>query len=293
MVSVGARQVIVVDNQFLGRESNLEDARSKGCLLYRDDVEIPSSLDYVFDRHSIDVVFNCATKALNYSFLNPRNAFDTNVQGVLNLLELQRKGRFETLVHFSTSEVYGTAVYEPMDEQHPVAPTTTYAAGKAAADLAVASYVGMFDLDAFVVRPFNNYGPRQNHEGALAGIIPSTICRILRGEAPEIHGTGQQSRDFIYVLDMVDAVMGIYGQVARGDSVNIATNGQLSVNEVVERIGDAMGYGGPVVRGPARGADVDCHNASNAKIRSMIDYQLTPFDEGLATTIQWYRDKCA
>ena len=71
-------------------------------------------------------------------------------------------GYFKTLCHFSTSEVYGSAVYEPMDEAHPKNPTTTYAAGKAAADFAVESYVKMFDLDAFIVRPFNNYGPRHN-----------------------------------------------------------------------------------------------------------------------------------
>lgn len=286
----GAKEVIVIDNLFVGSEENLKDAISKGAILYKDDIEITSSLDYIFERHDIDIVFNCATKALNYSFVNPKNAFDTNVNGVLNILEHQRKGNFKTLVHFSTSEVYGSAVYEPMDEAHPIKPTTTYAAGKAAADIAVHSWVNMFDLDAFIVRPFNNYGPRQNYKGYLAGIIPITAYRILNDINPEIHGTGLQSRDFIYVLDTVDAIIKLYPLMKKSESVNISTDGQISMKEVIFKIVEFMGYKGEVLNKPARGADVECHNASNAKVKSMIDYQLTPFEDGLAKTIEWYKE---
>ena len=290
LIAEGAKQVIIIDNMFLGSEDNLKDSLPKGAILYKDDIEITSSLDYIFEKHSIDIVFNCATKALNYSFVNPKNAFDTNVNGVLNILEHQRKGSFKTLVHFSTSEVYGTAVYEPMDENHPINPTTTYAAGKAAADIAIKSYVNMFNLDAFIVRPFNNYGPRQNYKGYLAGIIPITAWRILKGIAPEIHGTGLQSRDFIYVLDTVDAIIKLYPKMRKEESINISTDGQVSMREVIEKIVSLLQYEGEIIRKSARGADVECHNASNTKIKSMIDYQLTPFDTGLATTIQWYQD---
>ena len=238
----------------------------------------------------MDIVFNCATKALNYTFINPKNAFDTNVNGILNLLEHQRKGHFKTLVHFSTSEVYGSAVYEPMDENHPLNPTTTYAAGKAAADIALKSWVNMFYLDAFIVRPFNNYGPRQNYKGYLAGIIPITAYRILKGISPEIHGTGLQSRDFIYVLDTVDAIIKLYPLMKAADSINISTDGQISMKDVICKVADGMAYNGSILNKPARSADVECHNASNEKIKSMIDYQLTPFDEGLSTTLHWYKE---
>lgn len=286
----GAKKVIVVDNLFVGSEENLKDAISKGVILYKDDIEITSSLDYIFERHDIDIVFNCATKALNYSFVNPKNAFDTNVNGIMNILEHQRKGHFKTLVHFSTSEVYGSAVYEPMDENHPIKPTTTYAAGKASADIAVHSWVNMFDLDAFIVRPFNNYGPRQNYKGYLAGIIPITAYRILKDINPEIHGTGLQSRDFIYVLDTVDAIIKLYPLMEKADSVNISTDGQISMKDVIYKIADLMEYKGEILNKPARGADVECHNASNAKVKSMIDYQLTSFEDGLAKTIAWYKE---
>jgi len=285
----GAKQVVIIDNMFLGNEANLTDAMQKGAVLYKDDAEFASSLNYIFERHPIDIVFNAATKALNYSFVNPANAFVTNVNVVLNLLELQRRKAFTTLCHFSTSEVYGTAVYEPMDEKHPINPTTTYAAGKAAADIAVQSYVRMFDLDAFIVRPFNNYGPRQNYKGYLAGIIPITAWRIMNKMPPEIHGTGKQTRDFIYVLDTVDAIITLFGKLATGDSINVSTDGQIAISEVIRMVADMMGYHGEIIRKEGRKSDVECHNASNAKIRSLIDYRLTSFETGLRETLEWYR----
>lgn len=284
-----AAHVVVIDNMFLGSEDNLSAAQATGRLsFYKDDAEFTTSLDYIFQRYPVDIVFNCATKALNYSFMNPANAFSTNVTVALNLLELQRRGAFKTLCHFSTSEVYGTAVYEPMDEKHPRNPTTTYAAGKAAADLAVESFVHMFGLDAIIVRPFNNYGPRQNHKGLLAGVIPITAWRILNNGTPEIHGDGQQSRDFIHVSDTVDAVIKLFRVLPAGESVNISTDNQITIGALVTRIASILGYKGEILRKPARAADVLCHNASNQKVHSLIDYSLTDFETGLRETLDWY-----
>ncbi|MDP3812618.1 MAG: GDP-mannose 4,6-dehydratase [Hydrogenophaga sp.] len=289
LIADGASHVVVIDNMFLGSEDNLAEAQATGQLtLYKDDAEFVTSLDYVFNRHPIDIVFNCATKALNYSFMNPANAFGTNVTVALNLLELQRRGAFKSMCHFSTSEVYGSAVYEPMDEKHPRNPTTTYAAGKAAADLAIESYVHMFGMDAFIVRPFNNYGPRQNHKGLMAGVIPITAWRILKQGTPEIHGDGQQSRDFIHVRDTVDAVVKLFRVLPAGESVNISTDNQITIGDLVTRIAKELGHQGEILRKPARAADVLCHNASNQKVRTLIDYSLTDFDTGLRETLDWY-----
>ncbi|KZN40511.1 NAD-dependent epimerase/dehydratase family protein [Pseudoalteromonas luteoviolacea] len=291
LIADGAKQVIIVDNLFLGSEDNIQEALAKGAVFYNEDIEYKDSLEYIFDAHQVDVVFNLATKALNYSFINPGNAFTTNVTGTVNLLELQRKGKFKSLCHFSTSEVYGTAVYEPMDEAHPKAPTTTYAAGKAAADLAVESYVNMFDVDAFIVRPFNNYGPRQNHKGLLAGVIPITAWRIQNNIAPELHGEGNQSRDFIYVMDTVDAVVKLYTVMPAGESVNISTDNCVTIKELLTKIIAHYDYQGELVRKEARGADVLTHNASNAKVKELISYNLTSFEDGLAETLDWYKAK--
>ncbi len=290
LLEEGAEHVVVIDNLFVGSEENLNFSIATGKVtFYRDDAEFFSSLEYIFSRHQIDSVFNCATKALNYSFLNPANAFNTNTNVVLNLLELQRRGSFKTLCHFSTSEVYGSAIYEPMDEQHPRNPTTTYAAGKAAADMALESYVKMFDLDAFIVRPFNNYGPRQNYKGMLAGIIPITIWRIMNNIPPEMHGDGLQSRDFIYVYDTVEAVVKLFTEMKAGDSVNISTDNQITVATLLFDICKLMAYNGKVVNKLGRKSDVLCHIASNEKVHGMIEYTLTPFEKGLRETVNWYQ----
>lgn len=291
LIAQGAKHVIIVDNMFLGSESNLQDASARQAILYKDDIELSSSLDYIFERHDIDIVFNCATKALNYSFLNPKNAYLTNAIAIVNLLELLRKGKYKTLCHLSTSEVYGTAVYEPMDENHPFNPTTAYAAGKAAADIALETYVRMYDLDAFIVRPFNNYGPRQNHTGYLAGVIPTTIRKIVESSKPEIHGSGKQSREFIYVNDTVRAIIALYDLLKPGESVNIAAENQISIETLITKICELMGYHGEVVRKEARKSDVECHNASLEKIRTLIDYSLTPIEIGLKETVAWYINK--
>jgi UDP-glucose 4-epimerase len=290
LVQAAAAKIVVLDNLFLGKRENLAKAEKNGVVFIRDDAEINGTLEYVVAEHDIGIVFNCATKALNYSFINPQNAYMTNVAVMTHLLELQRKGAFKTLCHFSSSEVYGTAVYEPMDENHPFFPTTAYAAGKAAADIMLFSYVKQYDLDAFIVRPFNNYGPRQNFEGPLAGIIPVTARRILTGGRPEIHGSGQQSRDFIFVSDTVTAILKLYEVLPKGEAVNISTNGQISVHDLVEKIIVQMGYAGETVRKDARTADVYCHNASNAKMRALIEFKPISFDEGLKATLDWYQN---
>ena len=291
LLAAGALEVVIIDNLFTGSEEHLKDSLASGrAVLYRDDAEFKTSLEYIISRHRIDSVFNCATKALNYSFVNPENAFSTNVAVILNLLELQRRGTFKTLCHFSSSEVYGSAVYEPMDEAHPKNPTTTYAAGKAAADLALESYVRMYDLDAFIVRPFNNYGPRQNYKGYLAGIVAITVWRIMNGLSPELHGDGLQSRDFIYVGDTVEAVLKLYDVIKPGEVVNISADNRILIRDLLRNICNEMNYNGDIVMKPERKSDVHCHNASNAKIRQMIEYRLTPFETCLRETLAWYKE---
>lgn len=290
LTATGANAVYVMDNMFLGRESNLAQAMQKGVTLYKDDAEIKTSVQAIIRRHKIDVVFNLATKALNYSFFNPQNAFMTNVTVLSNLLELQRDHEFESLCHYSSSEIYGSAVYDPMDEKHPMNPTTTYAAGKAAADLLLQTYVAMFDLDAFIIRPFNNYGPRQNWEGELAGIIPATVRRILGGEKPVLCGTGEQKRDYIYVKDTVKATLALYPLLEKGETVNVSADMSLSVTELLATLCQLMGYQGEYERLPARKADVQYHHASNAYMRSLIDFQPVPLPEGLKETLDWYQE---
>ena len=168
-------------------------------------------------------------------------------------------------------------------------PLTSYAGGKAAADLALESYFSMFGMDAFIVRPFNNFGPRQNYLGYMAGVIPITIWRIINGYAPEIHGSGNQSRDFIFVEDTVNSILKVFNVLKSGDSVNISSDNQIKISDLIDLISRKMEYEGKVIRKDRRESDVDAHLACNKKIKGLINYSLTNFDEGLNKTISWYK----
>src|SRR5690625_5180506 len=288
LIAEGANQTIILDNLYIGTRDNLVKALNKGAILHVDNAENQEAISYLIEKYDIDIVFNCATKPLNYSFINPADAFLTNVLVAKNLLELQRKNAFQTLCHFSSSEAYGSAQYQPMDEGHPLDPLTTYAAGKASADLLLESYVNMFNLDAFIVRPFNNYGPRQNFEGEMAGVIPLTIKKILDGATPEIHGDGRQTRDYIYVQDTAHIVLEVFPVIPPGECVNITTDQQTDIKTVVETVADSMKYKGTILRKTARKADVQSHRGSVRKLADMVGQtQKTPFKDGILNTVDW------
>lgn len=238
LIKQGTKKVVVVDNFFLGKIENLKDALNSGShvVIYRENAGDYFAMAAILREENIDVVFNLATKALIYSFFNPIGAYMENVEIARALVELQREGYFQTLIHCSSSEVYGSAQYVPMDENHPFNPTTPYSAGKAAADLMILSIYNTLKLDVSIIRPFNNYGPRQN-DGKLAGIIPLTIKRILNNEKPIIEGTGEQTRDFIFVGDTVkNLIAGYCYPVSRGKVLNIGSGIQVPVIKIVRAI---------------------------------------------------------
>jgi len=296
LLAAGCERVAVVDNFFLGKLENIALAESNGerFQLYREDAAERTAMEAVIAAEKPDIVFNLATKALLYSFFNPAGACSVNLDIALNLADLLRHGTYRKLVHVSTSEVYGTAIRVPMDEQHPLLAETTYAAGKAAADLALASYVNQYGIDVVTIRPFNNYGPRQN-DGALAAIIPITVKRILSGEKPIIQGDGLQTRDFVYVADTVDALLrfGVC-DAAKGQVFNVASGRETTMLTLVQQLCQALDYKGEIEFQPGRTADVRRHLAGVERARAMIgDVAQTRLEDGLLKTVEWYRGRNA
>ncbi len=292
----GGARVVVVDNFCLGKRENLADAvASDGPLtvLYEDAAD-PAAMREILEKHEIQDVFDLATKALEYSFQNPRGAFQVNTDIALTLAELLRKGHYERLIHTSSSEAFGTAEIRPMSESHPRNPTTTYAAGKAAADLALQSYVRGFDLDIRIVRPFNNYGPRQNW-GAFAGVIPKTVDRLNRGLPPILHGDGRQGRDFVYVGDVADGLVKVAQcDAACGLEMNIASGVETPILELLETLCEVWGFEGEWVREERRTADVDHHIGDASRLGEVVGWRpTTSLKEGLTKTVQWYRGRLA
>jgi UDP-glucose 4-epimerase len=287
----GAR-VVVVDNFFLGKRENLADAERTGrplTIVNEDATDLPAMRE-ILERHRVQDVYNLATKPLEYSFDNPRGAFEVNTSLALTLAELLRKGHFERMVHTSSSEAFGTAVARPMTEDHPRRPTTPYAAGKAAADHALESYARTFDLDVRIVRPFNNYGPRQN-AGSYAGVVPKTIERLLRGEPPVVHGDGSQGRDFVYVEDVAEGLLAVVEcPAAKGLDLNLASGVETPIRELLATLCAIAGFRGEWIREPRRVADVDHHIGDASKLLRVTGFRPpTSLEDGLARTFAWYR----
>jgi len=287
-------KVIVVDNLFLGKKENLENGFSEYEnieFILLDITDYDMLLD-VFERESIDIVFNLAVTPLPVSLTKPRWAWNKNIQMTLNICELARLDKFKTLIHFSSSEAYGTLLIDPMPEEHPLYPHTPYAASKAATDHLVFSYYKTFGIDQSIIRPYNNYGPRQN-EKFYAAVIPLTIKRILRGKPPIIHGDGLQTRDFIYVTDTVRAAIDVYNnKKTRGLALNIATGKETTIEEYVQEIAKQLNYTGKIVYMDPREGDVRRHKGDISLARKIIGFEpKVPLEEGIRKTINWYREQ--
>ncbi len=294
LIEKGAKKVVCVDNFFLGKMENISDAlKHDNFVLYKDDARHFGVMQSIMEKEDIEVVFNMATIALNYSFFNPFDAYMVNVEIANTLLELLKTGAYKTLIHTSSSEAYGTAQYSPMDENHPTDPTTPYAAGKAAADLMVHSFYKVLDLDISIVRPFNNYGPRQNAEGSLAAIIPATARRIKEGGMPVVEGDGEQTRDFIYVKDTVRALILAYErEESRGKIINLGSGKDVSINSLLNLICDYYGYKGEWDHRPARTSDVRNLCADSKRAESLLGFKPeVDFETGIKETLDWYKDK--
>ncbi|MCR5544174.1 MAG: GDP-mannose 4,6-dehydratase [Eubacterium sp.] len=294
LLAKGVAKVVCLDNFFLGKMENIEEAsKDERFVLYRDDARNFGVVQAILEKEEIEVVFNMATIALNYSFFNPFDAYMVNVEIANTLLELLKVGAYKTLIHTSSSEAYGTAQYSPMDENHPTDPTTPYAAGKAAADLMVHSFYKVLGLDISIVRPFNNYGPRQNAVGSLAAIIPATARRIKEGGMPMVEGDGKQTRDFIYVKDTVRGLILAYEkEESRGKIINLGSGKDIPINELLQGICDYYGYTGEWEHRPARTSDVRNLCASSKRAKEILGFEPEiGFDKGIKLTLDWYKDK--
>ena len=295
LLKAGVNKLVVVDNFFVGKMENLQNALAnyENIKIYKENAADLGAMEAIIKQEQIEIVYNMATMALIYSFFNPHGAYMINVQIADVLMNLMRNGAFKTLIHMSSSEAYGTAMYAPMDENHPMYPTTPYAAGKAAADLLIKSFYNVYKLDITIIRPFNNYGPRQN-EGNLAGIIPITAKRILTGQKPVIEGDGEQTRDYIYVEDTVRGLLLAYenGEKTRGEIINLGSGKELKIKSIIENISKYYNYQGEIEYKPERTADVKRLCASSEKAKKLLGFEPEiDFEEGIVKTLNWYEKK--
>jgi len=305
LLAAGADRVVAVDDLFLGRRENLAEAGAAGAAgeaggsdrfrFIEQDASDLERMTAIVAEERPEIVFNLAVVPLPTSLERPKFTMDRNVAIAGTLCELARDGAFRTLLAFSSSEAYGSALTVPMSESHPLDPRTPYAASKAATDHLILSCVHCFGIDARILRPFNNFGPRQN-DRAYAGIIPVVVRRVEAGEPILIHGDGEQTRDFIFAGDTADAAIRLAGcDAARGRLVNVGRGAETSVNDLVAMLLAALGCPDhPVEHVDERPGDVRRHCADIDLARRLIGFApRTELSAGLEETVAWYRERPA
>lgn len=219
--------------------------------------------------------------------------FETDVLGTQTIANaaLKYKDTLERFIHISTSEVYGTAVREAMDEDHPLMPMSPYASAKTGADRLVYSYWATYDQPVTIIRPFNNYGPYQHLEKA----IPRFITSCILNEPIRVHGDGGAARDFVFVEDLcraVDSVMHAELNLVKGEVFNVASGMHRSILSIAQDIVRMMGKDESIIQFVGdRPGQVFRHTGDIRKIRRILDWQPNvTWGEGLERTIAWYKD---
>jgi NAD dependent epimerase/dehydratase len=237
-----------------------------------------------------DVVFHLAALiAIPFSYIAPESYIETNVKGTLNVCQAAREHGCERVVHTSTSEVYGTACYVPIDEDHPLQPQSPYSASKIGADSIALSFYHSFELPLTVARPFNTYGPRQS----ARAVIPTLISQIAAGNKTLQLGSLTPTRDFNYVKDTVRALIALAEcDEALGEVVNIGTGSEISIKELAEKIKELMNSNAKIKTEKERirpeSSEVERLMCNNKKIKRLVGYSPRyTLEKGLKETIDW------
>ena len=277
---------------YAGNVDNLADVMGHERLSFvHGDIRDPELVRNVVAE--VDVIVNAAAEShVEKSILEGASEFvTTNVEGTQILLDAIRDTPVERFILISSSEVYGTALADPMDEEHPLNPRSPYAATKAGGDRLAYSYFVTYGLPIVIVRPFNNYGPRQHPEK----VVPRFITQALSDEPLTIHGDGHASRDWLYVDDDAEAIEAIIeadiDEIA-GEVINVATGVDISVAEIADVVLDAAGRPRSLKTFvDERLGQVDRHIGSTEKAERLVGWRArTSFERGLEQTVAWYRE---
>lgn len=239
----------------------------------------------------VDVVFHLAALiAIPYSYIAPTSYVDTNVTGTLNICQAALENGCKRIIHTSTSEVYGSALYVPIDEKHPLQPQSPYSASKIGADSMAMSFYNAFDLPVVVARPFNTYGPRQS----ARAVIPTIISQIADGATEIQVGDLSPTRDFNFVTDTCRGFIALAeADEAIGEVVNIGSNFEISIQDTFELIKKIMGSAVDFVVDPLRirpgKSEVQRLWCDNQKIKSLTGFvPAYTLEQGLTETINWF-----
>jgi UDP-glucose 4-epimerase len=289
-----AYDVTVVDNLTSGSRENIQHHLKNGAIHFvQEDIRNADKMEGLIQN--CDVIFHLAVQGLRLSLYDPQTVHEVNASGTLNLCQAALEAGVEKFVNISSSEVYGTALTAPMNEEHPLIPTTPYGASKLAAEAYARSYYLSFDLPVVIIRPFNTYGPREHMEGVYGEVIPRFALRVMNDLPPVVFGDGHQTRDFTEVSDIVRGIiLAAECDDLIGETVNIAAGREVSINQVAQIIIDSLGRSGqlePLHTDPRPG-DVRRHFADISKARNILGFRPEiDITEGIQHYLDWVKSQ--
>ena len=270
---------------------SLTPERLKQIEIFSGDIRDPNGVRTAMD--GVDMVFHLAALiAIPFSYHSPDSYVDTNIKGTLNVLQAARTLNLDRIVITSTSEVYGTAQYVPIDEKHPFQGQSPYSATKIGADRLAESFYRSFGLPISIARPFNTFGPRQS----ARAVIPTIITQLLAGKKEIELGSLTPTRDFNYVKDTVSGFIAIAeSENTVGQEINIATQQEISIGdlakEIISQINPKVSIVCDEQRMRPENSEVNRLLGSNEKIKRLTNWSPKyTFEQGIAETIDWIRN---
>jgi len=282
-------EVVVVDNLVNGKRENLADVIGERVRLDISDIRDVDAMGKLLD--GVQLVYHLACLGVRHSIHDPAENHAVNATATLQMLELSKQQGVGRFVYVSTSEVYGTARYAPMPEDHPTMPHTVYGGSKLAGECYARAYFDTYGFDTVVVRPFNAFGPRSHHEGDSGEVIPKFMLRSMAGQPMVIFGDGSQTRDFTYVADTARGILlaGLSDK-ALGETINLGQGKEITVRDLADLVRNATGNPeAEIVFDAPRPGDVLRLFADAGKAGTLLGFApQVSMAEGLEKLRQWY-----
>ena len=280
-------QVVILDNLSSGNINNLNNQNHENLKIIKEDIrntnleKLTSDIDYVFHL--------AAMASVPLSIDQPLECSDINLNATIKLLESCVKNNVEKIVFSSSSSVYGSNENMPLKETEPPMPKSPYAASKASCELYLKAFKDSYGLNYTALRYFNVFGPGQDKNSQYAAVIPNFISALLEGKQPEIYGDGEQTRDFVYVKDVVKANISAAESDYNG-IVNVASGEKLSINQLYEIIKTSLGSDLEPEYLPERQGDIK-HSLADVSNMSKINCRIESedFESQLIETVNWFK----
>lgn len=282
-------RVVIVDNLASGKRENVADVLSDSVTLLTTDIRETGALARILPE--VHTVYHLACLGVRHSVHSPEENHEVNATATLRLLMACRAADVPRFVHVSSSEVYGTAKWAPMTEDHPTFPCTVYGGSKLAGESYARAFFRTYAYPTVVVRPFNTYGPRSHHEGDSGEVIPKFLLRTLAGKPMMVFGDGTQTRDFTYVSDSARGiVLAGTSDAVIGRTINLGSGQEIRINDLARTVATVTGRpDAVVVHDEPRPGDVLRLCADMSEAQALLGYSvLIGLEDGLRKLLDWY-----